>query len=86
MVLARVAGTVVSTAKEPRIEGIKLLLLEKIDVNTMKGKNDFVVAMDAVGAGDGEIVFFCRRKQQQADGCNVWKTKRRYYHSYCRQL
>ena len=58
MVLARVAGTVVSTAKEPRIEGIKLLLLEKIDVNTMKGKNDFVVAMDAVGAGDGEIVFF----------------------------
>ena len=58
MVLARVAGTVVSTAKEPRIEGIKLLLLEKIDVNTLKGKKDFIVAMDAVGAGEGEIVFF----------------------------
>jgi len=58
MVLAKVVGSVVSTVKEPRLEGIKFLLLEKIDVNTLKGKNDFVVAMDAVGAGEGEIVFF----------------------------
>ena len=58
MVLARVVGSVVSTIKESRLEGIKFLLLEKIDVNTLKGKNDFVVAMDAVGAGEGEIVFF----------------------------
>ncbi|MCK5156184.1 MAG: EutN/CcmL family microcompartment protein [Spirochaetales bacterium] len=58
MVLARVVGSVVSTIKEPRLEGIKFLLLEKIDVNTLKGKNDFVVAMDAVGAGEDEIVFY----------------------------
>ena len=58
MVLAKVVGSVVSTVKEPRLEGIKFLLLEKIDVKTLKGKNDFVVAMDAVGAGEGEIVFF----------------------------
>ncbi|MEW5814528.1 MAG: EutN/CcmL family microcompartment protein [Spirochaetota bacterium] len=58
MVLARVIGTVVSTSKEPRIEGIKFLLLEKIDAATMEGKNDFVVAMDCVGAGPGEIVFY----------------------------
>lgn len=58
MLLARVAGTVVSTNKEPKIEGFKFLLLEKIDPLTMKGKNDFVVAMDTVGAGVGEIVFF----------------------------
>lgn len=58
MVLARVVGSVVSTVKESRIEGIKFLILEKIDVNTMKGKEDYVVAMDAVGAGEGEIVFF----------------------------
>ena len=43
MVLARVVGSVVSTIKESRLEGIKFLLLEKIDVNTLKGKNDFVV-------------------------------------------
>ena len=44
--------------KEPRLEGVKFLLLEKLDPSTMKGKKDWVVAMDAVGAGVGEIVFF----------------------------
>ena len=58
MILARVVGTVVSSHKSAKIEGIKLLLVEKIDPNTMQGKNDYVVAMDAVGAGIGEIVFF----------------------------
>lgn len=58
MTLAKVVGSVVSTAKEPRLEGIKLLLLEKIDVESLAGKHDYVVAMDAVGAGLGEIVFF----------------------------
>jgi microcompartment protein CcmK/EutM len=58
MLLARVTGTVVSTRKEQRIEGIKFLLLEKIDAATMQGKKDYVVAMDSVGAGIGEIVFY----------------------------
>jgi len=58
MVLAKVVGTVISTRKEPKIEGIKFLLLEKINPETMKGKNDYVVAMDSVGAGLGEIVFY----------------------------
>ncbi len=58
MVLAKVAGTVVSNSKEPKIEGIKFLLVEKIDPVTMKGKKDFIVAMDTVGAGVGEIIFY----------------------------
>ena len=58
MVLARVVGTVVSTRKEPKIEGIKFLVLEKINPETMKGLGDFVVAMDGVGANLGEVVFF----------------------------
>ena len=58
MVLARVCGTVVSTCKEQRLEGIKFLLLEKINPKTMKGGGDYVVAMDSVGAGPGEIVYF----------------------------
>jgi len=58
MVLAKVVGTVVSTQKQEKMEGIKLLLLEKIDAQTLKGKNDFVVSMDAVGAGVGEVVFY----------------------------
>ena len=58
MILAKVVGTVVSTKKEPKIEGIKFLLLEKIDPSNMQGKNDYLVAMDSVGAGLGEIVFY----------------------------
>jgi microcompartment protein CcmK/EutM len=58
MLLARVIGTVVCTRKEPKIEGIKFLLLEKLDAATMQGKKDYVVAMDTVGAGLGEVVFY----------------------------
>jgi microcompartment protein CcmK/EutM len=58
MILAKVVGTVVSTRKAPKIEGIKFLLLEKINPSNMKGKADYLVAMDSVGAGLGEVVFY----------------------------
>ena len=58
MILAKVVGNVVSNHKDQKMEGIKLLLLEKIDPVTLSGKNDFVVSMDTVGAGIGEIVFY----------------------------
>ena len=58
MLIARVRGTVVSTHKSPSMEGLRLLLLEKIDPATLAGKGDFVVAMDAVGANAGEVVFY----------------------------
>ncbi len=58
MLLGRVVGTVVSTHKSEKIEGLKLLLVEKIHPPTMKGTDDFVVAVDGVGAGSGEIVFY----------------------------
>jgi microcompartment protein CcmK/EutM len=58
MVLARVSGTVVATQKPASMQGLRLLLLEKVDAATLKGKGDFVVAIDAVGANAGEIVFY----------------------------
>jgi microcompartment protein CcmK/EutM len=58
MLLARVVGNVVATHKSEKIEGIKFLLLERLDVAAMQGKQDYVVAMDAVGAGIGEVVFY----------------------------
>jgi len=58
MLLARVRGTVVSTHKAGSMEGLRLLLLEKIDPVTLAGKGDYVVGIDSVGAGAGEIVFF----------------------------
>lgn len=58
MILARVKGTVVSSQKTPEMGGTKLLLLEKINPVNMEGKNDFIVAMDSVGAGIDEIVLY----------------------------
>ena len=58
MVLARVKGTVVSTHKSPSMQGLKLLLLEKVDAVSLKGKGDYVVGIDSVGANAGEIVFY----------------------------
>jgi microcompartment protein CcmK/EutM len=58
MLLARVMGTVVSTHKPESLQGLRLLLLEKIDAVTVKGKGDYVVGIDSVGANAGEIVFF----------------------------
>jgi microcompartment protein CcmK/EutM len=58
MQLARVKGTVVSTHKSPSMEGLRLLLLEKIDAVSLKGKGDWVVGIDSVGANTGEVVFY----------------------------
>jgi len=58
MILAKVIGTIVASKKAEKLNGIKFLLLEKIDPLTLKGKNDFVVSADSVGAGIGEIVFY----------------------------
>ena len=58
MILSKVVGTIVPGQQVENISGIKFLLLEKIDPVSLKGKGDYVVSMDAVGAGPGEIVFF----------------------------
>ncbi len=57
MLLARVAGTVVASRKEVRLEGLKFLLLEQIGVDN-KPTGGHVVAADAVGAGVGEVVMY----------------------------
>jgi len=58
MVLAKVVGTVVSTAKARQLGGLKLLVLEKIALPSLDGCKDYVVALDAVGANTGELVFY----------------------------
>lgn len=55
MKFARVIGTVVATRKEERIEGRKLLLVQDLDSN-FKPAGTPAVAIDAVGAGEGEVV------------------------------
>jgi len=57
MLLGRVVGTLVASRKEPSLEGLKLLVLRQLD---MEGKDTagYRVAVDAVGAGHGEVVLY----------------------------
>jgi len=54
MILARVQGTV-SRPQGSRTAGLKLLLVREVDVQ-FKPSGGNVVAADAVGAGEGDIV------------------------------
>ena len=62
MQLARVIGTVVATIKNESLEGRKLLVVQTLDRN-LKESGKPLVAVDAVGAGIGELVFWCRGKE-----------------------
>jgi len=62
MQIARVIGTVVSTVKNGSLEGRKILLVQTVDAD-LKEKGKPMIALDAVGAGVGELVFWCRGKE-----------------------
>jgi ethanolamine utilization protein EutN len=62
MQLARVIGNVVSTAKNAALEGRKLLVIQTLD-GDLRPVGKPLVAIDSVGAGAGEIVFWCRGKE-----------------------
>lgn len=57
MLIGRVIGTVVSNRKDPKIEGLKFMLVRQVDVD-LKELAGYVVAADAVGAGMGEYVLY----------------------------
>ncbi|MCU0690950.1 MAG: EutN/CcmL family microcompartment protein [Polyangiaceae bacterium] len=57
MILAKVVGTVVSTRKDPKINGFEFLLLKQVNPETL-AEGGHVVANDAVGAGVGEYVLY----------------------------
>ena len=62
MQIARVIGTVVSTIKNESLEGRKFLIVQTLDAK-LKNTGKPMVALDAVGAGVGELVFWCRGKE-----------------------
>ena len=60
MVLGKVIGTLVASRKEPTLEGLKLLVVRACDVDgSISASGAIVVAVDAVGAGIGEVVLYC---------------------------
>lgn len=55
MFLGKVIGTVWSTKKDDQLVGAKFLIVRELDLD-LNEKDRFVVAVDSVGAGEGEVV------------------------------
>jgi ethanolamine utilization protein EutN len=73
MFLAKVEGSVVSTKKDPSMNGRKLLLLrpqlvDDKDPTTFRPGGNTIIAVDAVGAGIGEMVMFCQGSSSRLAG------------------
>ena len=62
MQLARVLGEVVSTMKDPNLVGLKMLVLQPLAASG-EPTGRALVALDSVGAGVGENVFFVRGRE-----------------------
>lgn len=57
MLLGRIAGTVVASRKEPLMEGWRLLVVQHLGVDN-EPTGGYVVGVDTVGAGVGEVVLY----------------------------
>jgi microcompartment protein CcmK/EutM len=71
MIFARVTGTVVCTLKDEKLVGSKLLLVQPVDL-AGASKGSPLVAVDSVGAGEGELVLIVQgssaRQTTKTDG------------------
>ena len=62
MLLGRVIGNVVCTMKDAALHGQRLLVVQPLD-RQGKEKGRAIVALDSVGCGTGETIYWCRGKE-----------------------
>ncbi|MGI6113167.1 MAG: EutN/CcmL family microcompartment protein [Mahellales bacterium] len=56
MIVGKIIGNIVCTQKDSNLVGKKMLLVQPLKVTTLEPQGSPVVALDAVGAGEGEVV------------------------------
>jgi ethanolamine utilization protein EutN len=54
MKLVKVIGSLTSTVKDQSLEGFKLLLVQSLE-SDLSDTDDFLIAVDTIGLGEGEI-------------------------------
>lgn len=57
MHLGKVTGTLVASRKEPLLDGLPMLIVRQLDERG-DPSGGYVVAVDSVGAGVGEVVLY----------------------------
>ncbi len=55
MILGRVTGSIISTIHHNSMDSRKLLVVDRLDIDG-KPTGGYIIAVDAVGAGNGETV------------------------------
>jgi ethanolamine utilization protein EutN len=67
MQIARVIGSAVSTVKDPKLTGLKLLVVQKASPDNQVYGDAFIAA-DTVGAGEGELVMLVEGSSSRYTG------------------
>ena len=73
MILAQVEGSVVATKKNPKMTGAKFLfvrplVVDKPDAKELRAGTSSLVAVDALGAGEGEVVLIVQGSSARLAG------------------
>jgi ethanolamine utilization protein EutN len=71
MNIGKVIGTVVSSQKDPKFSGLKLLLVQPYQAKTggLATGGSAVVAVDCVGSGQGEWVMYTQGSSARQTEC-----------------
>ena len=59
MYIGKVVGTVVSSIKDPKVASLSLQIVQELDEHN-RPRAKYVVAVDTVGAGQGDLVLFAQ--------------------------
>jgi microcompartment protein CcmK/EutM len=59
MFIGKVVGTVVSSVRDEKVAHLKLQIVQELDEHAAP-RNKYVVAVDTVGAGQGDLVLFAQ--------------------------
>ncbi len=70
MQIARVIGSAVSTVKDPKLTGLKLLIVQKASPQNQLSGEPFIAA-DTVGAGEGELVILVEGSSARYTGKTI---------------
>jgi microcompartment protein CcmK/EutM len=62
MQIGRVIGRVWATCKDPNLETQRMLIVQPLTVE-LEPTGKQLVCLDAVGAGAGELIYWCRGKE-----------------------
>jgi ethanolamine utilization protein EutN len=79
MQLARVVGQAISTVKHPSMTGWRLLVVQPLGPDGHKPEGEPLLAIDNLGAGQGNVVIISNDGQGARELCGAEKSPVRWF-------